>query len=158
MLSLCQEAFTNSLIPVTIPQLNTEDTEIFLTQQRMRQLGNVRFIGELYKQGVVSISTILNISRELIDGRLMYGKVEVGDLVLDESRLESVNTLLETVQGRFRASIKVKEVVGLIFHTLEGIVKERPDVSMKVKFRLMVSTRQNLLEEQKKLEAAGEQG
>ena len=141
-----------------IPQLNAEDTEIFLTQQRMRQLGNVRFIGELYKQGVVSISTILNISRELIDCRLMYEKVKIGDLMLDDSRLESVNTLLETVQGRFRASIKVKEVVGLIFQTLEGIVKERADVSMKVKFRLMVSTRQNLLEEQKKLEAAGEQG
>jgi hypothetical protein len=48
--------------------------------------------------------------------------------------------------------------VGLIFKTLEGIVRERVDVSMKVRFRLMVRTRQNLLEEQKKLEAAGEQG
>lgn len=124
----------------------------------MRQLGNVRFIGELYKQGVVSISTILNVSRELIDCRLMYEKVEIGDLMLDDSRLESVNALLETVQGRFRASIKVKAVVGLIFKTLEGIVRERVDVSMKVRFRLMVRTRQNLLEEQKKLEAAGEQG
>lgn len=129
-----------SLIPAPTPILSAEDTEVFLTLQRLKQLGNVRFIGELYKQGIVSISTILNVSRELIDSRLLHGRVEIADLVLDESRLEAANTLLETVQGRFRAGAKVKEVVALIFVTLGRVVKERTDVSMKVKFRLMVRT------------------
>lgn len=79
-------------------------------------------------------------SRELIDSRLLYERVEIADLALDESRLEAANTLLETVQGRFRAGSKVKEVVGLIFTTLARVVRERTDLSMKVKFRLMVRT------------------
>ena len=98
----------------------------------------MRFIGELYKQGLINIKTLLNISRELIDSRLPYEFVEIQALMLDEDRLESANALLETVQGQFKQKSKVKVVVGLIFETLGRIVRERGDVSMKVKFRLMV--------------------
>jgi hypothetical protein len=135
---LCQDAFDQNLIKVSCPALSAEDTESFLTLHRLKQLGNVRFIGELYKQGLINISTLLNISRQLIDSRLPYEFVEIQALVLDEDRLESVNTLLETVEGKFKQCSKVKAVVGLIFEILGRIVRERGDVSMKVKFRLMV--------------------
>lgn len=137
MLDLCQEAFDKGLIRVPCPEL-LEDRESFLTLKRLKQLGTMRFIGELYKQGLINIKTLLNISRELIDSRLPYEFVEIQALMLDEDRLESANALLETVQGQFKQKSKVKVVVGLIFETLGRIVRERGDVSMKVKFRLMV--------------------
>ena len=137
MLDLCQEAFDKGLIRVPCPEL-LEDHESFLTLKRLKQLGTMRFIGELYKQGLINIKTLLNISRELIDSRLPYEFVEIQALMLDEDRLESANALLETVQGQFKQKSKVKVVVGLIFETLGRIVRERGDVSMKVKFRLMV--------------------
>jgi len=137
LLDLCQEAFDKGLIRVPCPEL-LEDRESFLTLKRLKQLGTMRFIGELYKQGLINIKTLLNISRELIDSRLPYEFVEIQALMLDEDRLESANALLETVQGQFKQKSKVKVVVGLIFETLGRIVRERGDVSMKVKFRLMV--------------------
>ena len=153
LLGMCQEAFDCSMLPEAAPVVSGEDLETYLTVKRLKCLGNMRFIGELYKHGLVTITTVLHISRELIDSRLPFEAVEISALVLHEDHLECVNVLLETVQGKFKPGSKVKAMVGLIFETLERIVAERGDVSMKVRFRLMVRAMQNLVEEQKRLES-----
>jgi hypothetical protein len=138
---MCQQVF-EAEDDLDVTGLDEEQTEKKRNTHRDRTLGNVRFIGELYKVNILGQTTLLNCAWDLIDQRLARAKIRVEDLELNEDRLEGVNILLTTVRDKLSTSARVQETMNQMYEELRLIVDRRTDLSTKIRYRLL-----NLIEE-----------
>lgn len=103
---------------------------------KSKVLGNVRFIGELYKVHLLGPKVLLECTRDLIDVQLRTLKrFTISELHLREDRLEGVCLLLPIVMKTPEAAPQVHSLLKL----LQKIWSDRWDISPRLKYLLLVS-------------------
>lgn len=107
-------------------------------------LGNVRFIGELFKEGVILNRIVLECVEDLIDPSIKDRRqpVETSKLKLNEEKLEGACILLLTGGACFDKEGILKDTDRL-FRILEEI-RTRSDLTVRIRFLIM-----NVLEARK---------
>ena len=102
---------------------------------KAKLLGNVRFIGELYKTHLLGPKVLLECIRDLIDVQLRTIKrFSISELHIDETRLEGVCLLLPIVMETPEVAPQVSSLVKL----LQKIREDRSDISQRIRFLLLV--------------------
>lgn len=113
------------------------------TMEKTKVLGNVRFIGELYRSHLLGPKVLLECIRDLIDVQLRSLKrFGISELHLDEDRLEGVCLLIPIVMETSEVAPQVNNLLKL----LQRIREDRTDISQRIKFLLLVRASQNLIE------------
>lgn len=124
LLEKCESSFTQAQSDDFIG-LGQEEIEAKKALNKKKTLGNVRFIGELFKVELITSKVILNCVDELIN----KGS-------LDEINLEGACILLSTGGNSFERQKLIKET-NRIFRSLEEMMKKE-SLSSKIKFKIMV--------------------
>jgi hypothetical protein len=123
LLERCQNVFTQAPSE-DYSGLSPEDIDSRKEIIKKKTLGNVRFIGELFKVGLITTKVILGCVDSLICKEN-----------LDENKLEGACILLSTGGSSFERSKVLKETES-IFKTLDDIMKKE-SLSSKIKFKIM---------------------
>ena len=124
LLERCESSFTQTP-PEEFTDLTKEQIEEKKSQTKKKTLGNVRFIGELFRVELITSKVILSCVNELLN------KVN-----FDEDKIEGACILLSTGGSSFERS-KLIAKTDRIFKELESIMKTE-DLSSKNKFKIMV--------------------
>lgn len=146
VLFVCQEVFEEDPSEHDFTGLTEEEVLTKKSTIKKRTLGNVRFIGELFKVGFISARTVLNCVYDLTHP-MMKEEQDFRDIDLDEvseDKLEGATTLLRTGGCKF-SEPKLKEKTAYIMRFLEHIISSER-LSQRVKFLLMVRNSQNTLD------------
>lgn len=107
------------------------------TTEKTKVLGNVRFIGELYRTNLLGPKVLLECIRDLIDVQLRTLKrFSISELHLDEDRLEGVCLLIPIVMETSEVAPQVTNLLKL----LQKVREDRVDISQRIKFLLLVRT------------------
>jgi hypothetical protein len=123
----CQEVFESS----------TEGNEA----EKCKVLGNVRFIGELYKAHLLNPKVVLECVRDLIDVRLRTMKrFTISELHLVEDRLEGVCMLFPLVLEE----AGIRPLIDSLLKLLTTIKEGRADLSQRIRYLLLVWTNTEL--------------
>jgi hypothetical protein len=124
-------------------QVLFESTTEGAAAEKTKVLGNVRFIGELYRSRLLGPKVLLECIRDLIDVQLRTLKrFSISELHLDEDRLEGVCLLIPIVMETPEVIPQVNNLLKL----LQKIREDRMDISQRIKFLLLVRNTQNLIE------------
>ena len=126
--------------------MTDEEAEAKKALIKKRTLGNVRFIGELFKVGFVSARTVLNCVYDMTHP-MMKEEQDFRHMDLDEvneDKLEGAATLLRTGGMKFEQA-KLKEKTAYIMQFFEHVISSER-LSARVKFLLMVTSTQNILD------------
>ena len=123
LLDHCENSFT-SAPSEDFSGLSEEEKEARSALIKTKTLGNVRFIGELFKVELITSRVVLHCVNELINKEN-----------LDENKLEGACILLSTGGSKFERSKILKET-NKIFKELEVIIKNQ-NLSSKMKFKIM---------------------
>jgi translation initiation factor 4G len=123
LLERCEKSFTQAPCE-DFTGLSEEEIEQKKSLAKKKTLGNVRFIGELFKVELITSKVILSCVDELITKSSQ-----------DEGNLEGACILLSTGGLSFERPKLVKET-DRIFKILEEIMKKNT-LSTKIKFKIM---------------------
>lgn len=124
LLKLCEETF--SYLNKDLKSLTLVDSDQqHIGKVKMKTLGNVRFIGELFKVNLISAKIVL----ECINGLLDLFESEH-----NEDKLEGACLLLLTGGSTFER-INIKPVTSKIFERLETLMKS--SISSRIKFKIV---------------------
>ena len=123
LLERCQNAFTQNPAE-DFQDLPAEQIEAKKEQNKKKTLGNVRFIGELFKVGLITSKIILQCAEHLISREN-----------IDENKLEGACILLSTGGSSFERS-KLQKETEKIFRAFDDILKNEA-LSSKLKFKVM---------------------
>lgn len=123
LLERCENSFTQTPSE-EFTGLSIEETEAKRSQIKKKTLGNVRFIGELFKVELITSKVILNCVNELINTE-----------PFDEDKIEGACILLSTGGSSFERSKLIGETDN-IFKILESIIKSE-SLTSKNRFKLM---------------------
>jgi hypothetical protein len=127
-----------------ISNASSSDAKYDKTLVKKKILGNVRFIGELFKEGVILNRIVLECVEDLIDPSIKDRRqpVETSKLKLNEEKLEGACILLLTGGACFDKEGILKDTDRL-FRILEEI-RTRSDLTPRIRFLIM-----NVLEARK---------
>jgi translation initiation factor 4G len=135
LLTRCQEEFERGW-KIDLPQKPAgEPTEaVMLSDEyyiaataKRRGLGLVRFIGELYKLGMLTERIMHECVKKLVD----YEGTP------DEAEVESLTSLLKTIGENLDSTDRGRAMMDAYFKRI-GIMIETPDLASRLKFMLMV--------------------
>jgi len=146
VLVVCQEVFEEDPSEHDFTGLTDEEVLTKKSTIKKRTLGNVRFIGELFKVGFISARTVLqcviDMTHPMMKDEEDFKKINLDEV--NEDKLEGATTLLRTGGCKF-SEPKLKEKTAYIMRFLEHIISSER-LSQRVKFLLMVSITQNILD------------
>ncbi|XP_018568899.1 eukaryotic translation initiation factor 4 gamma 1 isoform X2 [Anoplophora glabripennis] len=98
------------------------DLEEYDRRLRMKSVGNIRFIGELFKQNMLTVNIMMRCLANLLDNK-------------DEESLECLCKLLTTVGKELESKSNVN--LSQIFNTMKNIVEKKDGkVSSRIRFML----------------------
>ena len=120
LLDRCQHAFSKT---PNEEELGTEEEK--KKNSKVKTLGNVRFIGELFKVEIITTKVVLSCVHELVNQDNP-----------DEEDLEGACILLSAGGLSFERQKLVKET-NQIFKELD-FIKDRPEISSRIRFKIMV--------------------
>jgi translation initiation factor 4G len=146
VLYVCQEVFEADPSEHVFTGMTEEEATAKKALIKKRTLGNVRFIGELFKVAFISARTVLNCVYDMTHP-MMKEEQDFREIDLDEvneDKLEGAVILLKTGGSKF-SEPKLKEKTDYIMRFLEHIISSER-LSQRVKFLLMVRTRQNIVD------------
>ena len=123
LLERCQNAFTQNPAE-DFQELSASQIEAKKDQNKKKTLGNVRFIGELFKVGLITSKIILQCAEHLISREN-----------IDEDKLEGACILLSTGGSSFERS-KLQKETEKIFKAFDDILKNET-LSSKIRFKVM---------------------
>jgi translation initiation factor 4G len=123
LLERCQQAFTSNP-DENYSNLPPDQIEVKKEQNKKKTLGNVRFIGELFKVGLITSKVILNCAEHLISKE-----------AVDENKLEGACILLSTGGSSFER-LKLQKETEKIFKSLTEILKI-DSLTAKIRFKIM---------------------
>jgi translation initiation factor 4G len=126
LLDRCESSFVQNSIE-DLSGLSEEEIDQKRSQLKKKTLGNVRFIGELFKVSLVTSKIILKCVNELISKEN-----------IDEDKLEGACILLSTGGSSFERSKLIKST-DEIFKELKSIMA-KDSLSSKSKFKIMVTS------------------
>lgn len=141
VLYVCQEVFEADPSEHDFAGLTEEEVAAKKAAIKKRTLGNVRFIGELFKVGFISARTVLNCVYDMTHP-MMKEEQDFREIDLDEvteDKLEGAVMLLKTGGNKF-IEPKLREKTNYIMRFLEHIISSER-LSARVKFLLMVRCR-----------------
>lgn len=136
LLTRCQEEFERGW-KINLPQKpDGESEEVTMLSDayyiaaaaKRRGLGLVRFIGELYKLGMLTERIMHECVKKLVD----Y------DGTPDEAEVESLTSLLKTIGQNLDKTQRGSDLMDVYFERIERMIKT-PDLPSRLSFMLMVS-------------------
>lgn len=123
LLERCEMVFKQEAVE-DYTGLSAEEIKSKMESNKKRTLGNFRFIGELFKVGLISERIVLQCVNELVSKDN-----------LDEGKLEGACILLSTGRSSFERT-KLQKDTESIFKTLQEILSKEI-LSSKIKFKIM---------------------
>lgn len=139
LLTMCQEVFESRTNPTDFQGLSLEKLEAKRVLLKKKTIGNVRFIGELFKVNLISPRIVLNCINELL--------ISQDSDALDEDKLEGACVLLTTGGMMFERSSLREHTDGCIGKMKQII--QLPNLPARFRFLLMVNFRQNVIDARK---------
>ncbi|SCP04407.1 polyadenylate-binding protein-interacting protein 1, putative [Plasmodium ovale] len=125
LINQCQDSFENNLKPIEFPSnLNEEERFEFEQMHKNKVRGNMLFVGELVKSGIISIPIVFVCIKQLLEKRESYitqkNDTNEGNLHL-EALCMFLNTVGEILDTHEKANQeKVKE----LYNTLHELVND----------------------------------
>jgi translation initiation factor 4G len=107
---------------------------------KKKTLGNVRFIGELFKVKLITPKTVLTCIQELLglNSIKQISNTDFSNYQVNEDKLEGVQILLSTGGSYFDAA-KVKVRTDKIILFIRQMVDKVPGIPSRIKFLLLVN-------------------
>lgn len=140
LLGLCQTVFSSEPDEQEFMGLSEEQIDKKKFMNKKRTLGNVRFIGELFKVKLITPKTVLTCIQELLglSSLNQISKTDFWNYQVNEDKLEGVQILLST-GGSYFDSPKVKVRTDKIILFIRQMVDKVPGIPSRIKFLLLVN-------------------
>ena len=123
---MVENAFKNASESST----KAKDPETQALLMKKKTQGNVRFIGELLKVGIITAKMIQNCVETLL-------WADESQFIIDEDKIEGACILISTAGACFEKPMLVEET-NKIFAHLSDFVLGNEEISSKIKFKAMV--------------------
>ena len=124
LLTGCQKEFERGVCVIPNESMTAQDISELQNAQKRRMLGNIRFIGELYKKGLVIELIIYTCIDHLIANP-------------SEEEIEALCNLVRTVGANLDASPRGKVFVDTKFKQIETLMTSKKQLSARLRFMLL---------------------
>jgi translation initiation factor 4G len=140
LLGLCQTVFSSEPDEQEFMGMSEEQIEKKKFLNKKKTLGNVRFIGELFKVKLITPKTVLTCIQELLglNSIKQISNTDFSNYQVNEDKLEGVQILLSTGGSYFDAA-KVKVRTDKIILFIRQMVDKVPGIPSRIKFLLLVN-------------------